>query len=119
MSESNAQALPAAAAAALPFLIDRGLAEPCNKCPDVRKLAAQLAARPHKVAVRAEWVYPAQDGPRLDDVAIRGGLEVHCLVCHDTRIIPTEKGWKLIGFIRCFLEDASVENIGKMEEIPF
>lgn len=105
--------------AALPFLVKMGVAKRCELCPPVRELVNRLNGRERGVGLVVDEGWEEDKEVSVCDVRLKSPIKVSCSACLGTGVVPTENGWRLLGFVKRFMEQASGCELDKIEEIPF
>lgn len=108
------------AQAGLSALEEMGLAKKCDHCDTPKRLLSQLVRFSKDLTVTVD-AYPETypNGKRVNVPCNLDAMELRCARCKDTGVVPTDKGWRLIGLVKMFLEDASGKELGREEEIAF
>jgi len=103
----------------LPILVEMGLAEPCEQCREARRLSDLLALQGRYVVLVGEVVTP-EDKSATQEVALYGTrVQVRCPNCLDARVVPTQKGYLLIGLVKAFFNSATGRNLDQEAEDTF
>lgn len=108
------------ARAALPILVQLELAVECEKCKTAKAFLAETLRRAKGLHLTARtWDREGSWSERQERYCDLDSLELHCPDCKDSGLVPTDAGWRIVGLVKLFLEQASGRHIGQRPEVPF
>jgi len=104
---------------ALPLLVEMELATHCDKCGAARSMLAEMVRQAKGLTLELTgWERESEHKKTVNSGSL-DSLSLHCATCKDSGVVPTEKGWRLIGLAKLFWESASTRDLGKQPEIPW
>lgn len=97
-----------------------GFLRPCPHCKETVKAVKDLNLVAKTTLLLATVLDPniETDNSRKNAL-VCGPYKVDCLKCHNSRVVLTLKGRRLLGIIKTWLEDASPDWMAETEEFPF
>jgi hypothetical protein len=94
------------------------LFEPCPKCIAARKALAEMQRLSRDVTLTADVLDP-DDGEISTPGQWIGKVSIQCEECHNTEMVPSKYGQRLLNFIATFLASHGRRLQPGQDDVPF